>query len=260
MREVDAALRPRQRAAAPHARAGPARDAHGVAVAHQVDAAHVARQVGVGACEVGQHTLGPARGIAVQQLAALGGGLRRIVAAQRPVGGEHGRPGMRAQALVHRIDITERGAAVEHVVPRRRRAAAVDGRAFAVQVGNQPWARGAARRGLGKRRGACSTKRAATNSGKASTTCAACQRSTRRSRSFHTSSSTPSRSSRRRSATQPAAFAQRRGQLRAQPAIAFGPRSARPRARPRPRPVREAVAAGEMVQPAQADTCALPAP
>ena len=55
-----------------------------------------------------------------------------------PVGGQHGRRRHRSQALVHGIDVAEAGAAVDHVVPGRRRAGPVQQRLAQVQVGHQP--------------------------------------------------------------------------------------------------------------------------
>jgi len=54
---------------------------------------------------------------AAEQALASIAQLRIVVAAECPVGAVYGRARVRAQVLVHRIDITERRTAVEHVVP-----------------------------------------------------------------------------------------------------------------------------------------------
>ena len=134
----------------------------------------LAAQVGVRQRQFGR---APARPSAARRRSSKLRGAPRelggVVAAERPVGGQHGRPGMRPGALVHRVDIAERGAAVDDVVPRRRRAGPVAQGLVELQVGDQPRrvARVATRRPAAPP-AARSSSRAAMNSGVARTTCA----------------------------------------------------------------------------------------
>ena len=124
------------------------RDGHGVPPAHQVNLPNAAVDVGVHQRQVLQHTVAPGCGVVGQQRAALGH-------RQRVVGREHGGAGIGAQALVHGIDVAERGSGVgaavrggagvrveggvvAHVVPTRRRAGPVEQRAVDVHIGHQP--------------------------------------------------------------------------------------------------------------------------
>jgi hypothetical protein len=102
-------------------------------VAHQVDALHLARQVGMRGSQHAQHALRPVVPRPFEQRAPV-----RRIAAPGHVRGEHRRARMRPRALVHGVDVAEALRAVEDVVPRGRCAGRVVERLVELQVRHQP--------------------------------------------------------------------------------------------------------------------------
>ena len=104
-----------------------------MAVAHDVDAGGLLRQIGVGRGQLGQQRVAPMRPGAGQQVLP-----RRRRGAERAVVAEHGLARHGPQALVQGVHVAQAGAPVEHVVPARRCAGPVFQRGLQAQVGHQP--------------------------------------------------------------------------------------------------------------------------
>src|SRR5690606_14736000 len=118
--EVNAADRPCtacERIAPHRADTGPD---HPVSPERDLDALDVVAHVGMCAREVGEHDLGPLGMTSAGELLAHG---TRVLVGERVVPGPHG-GATAASPLVRGADVAKARAVAEHVIPRRRGAAA----------------------------------------------------------------------------------------------------------------------------------------